>query len=96
MYTEANYSHKQNLMTKLHKLRRLLIYLTGVLYITPMPHSWISLHVLVVYVAAVLMVRHEAIMLQKLSIMLLSSAQKITYYAFENYPFSQNYATIIG
>ena len=31
-------------------------------------------------------VRHEAIMLQKLSIMLLSSAQKTTYYAFENYP----------
>ena len=30
--------------------------------------------------------RHEAIMLQKLSIMLLSSAQKITYYAFENCP----------
>ena len=30
--------------------------------------------------------RHEAIMLQKLSIMLLSSAQKIAYYAFENCP----------
>ena len=29
-------------------------------------------------------IRHEAIMLQKLSIMLLSSAQKIIYYAFEN------------
>ena len=28
--------------------------------------------------------RHEAIMLQKLSFMLLSSAQKTTYYAFEN------------
>ena len=33
-----------------------------------------------------MMSRHEAIMLQKLSIMLLSSAQKITYYAFENCP----------
>ena len=31
-------------------------------------------------------IRHEAIMLQKLSIMLLSSAQKIPYYAFENCP----------
>ena len=30
--------------------------------------------------------KHEAIMLQKLSIILLSSAQKITYYAFENCP----------
>jgi len=30
--------------------------------------------------------RHEAIMLINLSIMLLSSAQKITYYAFEKYP----------
>ena len=32
------------------------------------------------------MFRYEAIMLQKLSIMLLSSAQKISYYAFENWP----------
>ena len=31
-------------------------------------------------------IRHEAIMLEKLSIMLLSSAQNITYYAFENCP----------
>ena len=31
-------------------------------------------------------IRHEAIMLQKLGIMHLSSAQKITYYAFENCP----------
>ena len=31
-------------------------------------------------------IRHEAIMLQKLSIMLLNSAQKITYSAFENCP----------
>ena len=30
--------------------------------------------------------RHEAIMLQKLSIMLLSSAPKITYYAFKKMP----------
>ena len=30
--------------------------------------------------------RHEAIMLQKLRIMLLSSAPKITYYAFEKMP----------
>ena len=33
-----------------------------------------------------MLARHEAIMLQKLSIMLVSSAQKITYYAFENCP----------
>ena len=33
-----------------------------------------------------IVVRHEAIMLQKLSIMLLNSTQKITYYAFENCP----------
>ena len=31
-------------------------------------------------------IRHEAIILKKLSIMLLGSAQKIPYYAFENYP----------
>ena len=30
--------------------------------------------------------RHEVIMLQNLSIMLLSSAPKITYYAFEKMP----------
>ena len=30
--------------------------------------------------------RHEAIMFQKLSIMLLDSAQKITYYAFKKMP----------
>ena len=40
--------------------------------------------------------RHEAIMLQKLSIMLLSSAPKITYYAFKNAHYSQNHATNFG
>ena len=30
--------------------------------------------------------RHEAIMLQKLSIMLLSSAPKVTYYTFKKMP----------
>ena len=33
-----------------------------------------------------LVTKHEAIMLQKLSIMLLSCVQKITYYGFENCP----------
>jgi len=33
-----------------------------------------------------LSIRHEAIMLQKLSIMILNSAPKITYYAFEKCP----------
>ena len=35
--------------------------------------------------------RHEVIMLQKLSIMLLSSAQKTTYYALRIAYYSQNY-----
>ena len=33
-----------------------------------------------------MLARHEAIMLRKLSIMLLSSAPKITYYAFKKMP----------
>ena len=32
------------------------------------------------------MAKHEAVMLQKLSIMLLSSAPQITYYAFKKIP----------
>ena len=35
-------------------------------------------------------------MLQQLSIMLLSSAQKVTYYAFENCPLFPNYAIIMA
>ena len=40
--------------------------------------------------------RHEAIMLQKVSIMLLSSAQKSPIRLLRIAHYSQNYATIIG
>jgi len=39
--------------------------------------------------------RHEAIMLQKLSIMLLSGAPKITYYALKKIPIIPKIMTLI-
>ena len=45
-----------------------------------------SLQFMVNYIYATVSARHEAIMLQNLSIILLSSAPKITYCAFEEMP----------
>ena len=59
---------------------------------------WVYKHINYIhtlYMYACIASRHEAVMLQKLSIthMLLSSAQKLLIILFKNVHYSQNYAT---